>query len=685
MVTLKQKNSCLRLRCLLGLVFIICFIHQPITIAQNQPEPTVEDYYKIITVPIPEDLVLEVSGMDLSPNGDLVVTTRFGEVWLIENPYMDQGSAAPNYKRIASGLHTPMGLTSKDGKYYTAQRTELTELSDLTGDGKIDSYQTFCTWDASGNYCEYTHGPILLPDGSFWINMNLADGGMRPRLPFFGEMIHLADWKGWAVLITPEGELKPYAAGLRSPAGMGIGRNGEMYYTENEGGWIGTGFLAVVEKGDFYGSPPSLKSAHLPGSTVDLRPSDIPDQEGLMFNEAADMIPELTMPAVRLPHGVMGVSTSWVLEDTTGGAFGPFEGQLFVSDQGHAKIMRVFLEEVNGRYQGAAFQFREGFQSGIIRSSWGKDGSMFAGMSDRGWRSLGQDPYGLQRLKWTGKVPFEIKEIRAKPDGFTLEFTKQVDSSTLNKIDSYNVHSFDYLFRKEYGSPVVDRKDSQIRAIIPSNDGLSVRIVLDEMRKGYIYQIATPGIESIEGNNVLHPTAFYSLNNIPDGETVDISFYLQEDNDYSQEADDENQAVFVDTDEKHVTEVPESWEGRSDQSVTIGTAPGLQFDRTQFQVRANSRVRIVFNNTDDMPHNLVITMPDKADEVGELALGLGIEAMEMEHVPDSDLVLYYTSVLGPGESQEIFFTAPSEPGEYDFVCTYPGHYMIMRGKMTVTQ
>ena len=67
--------------------------------------------------------------------------------------------------------------------------------------------------------------------------------------------------------------------------------------------------------------------------------------------------------------------------------------------------MRVNLEKVNGEWQGACFPFREGFQSGIIRTVWGLDGSMFVGMTSRGWASTGKDPYGIQRLVWTGKTP----------------------------------------------------------------------------------------------------------------------------------------------------------------------------------------------------------------------------------------------------------------------------------------
>ena len=99
-------------------------------------------------------------------------------------------------------------------------------------------------------------------------------------------------------------------------------------------------------------------------------------------------IPELNLPAVWLPHAVLGISNSEIVKIPEG-LFGPFSGQLLVGDQGQSKIMRVFMEKVNGEYQGAAWDFRSGFQAGVLRLSWAKDGSLFVGETDRGWGSAG--------------------------------------------------------------------------------------------------------------------------------------------------------------------------------------------------------------------------------------------------------------------------------------------------------
>ena len=181
--------------------------------------------------------------------------------------------------------------------------------------------------------------------------------------------------------------------------------------------------------------------------------------------EVAPQVPDLKPPAVWLPHSLMGISTSGILADTTRGAFGPFEGQMFVGDQGQSRVMRVFLEKVNGVYQGAAFPFREGFSSGVLRLVWGKDGSMFVGMTSRGWGSTGRQPYGLQRLEWTGLMPFEVKKVEARPDGFELTFTKPVNPELAADPSLYHVTGFTYQYHSTYGSPIINRETAPVRGV----------------------------------------------------------------------------------------------------------------------------------------------------------------------------------------------------------------------------
>lgn len=110
----------------------------------------------------------------------------------------------------------------------------------------------------------------------------------------------------------------------------------------------------------------------------------------------------------------------------------------------------------------------------------------------------------------------------------------------------------------------------------------------------------------------------------------------------------------------------------------------LHFAQIEFAVKAGQPVRLVFENkatAEGLSHNVVI-LADKAsiDRVGLAAA----QAAENDYIPEDNDVLFYTPLAAPGETVEVTFTAPSEPGEYPYLCTFPGHYVTMRGVMKVT-
>jgi cytochrome c551/c552 len=477
----------------------------------QKPAPkTEQDFYEIKTLPIPQDLYLEVGGLATMPDGRLAVSTRRGEIWIVENPYQ-KDSHQTNFKRFASGLHEILGLAYKDGVFYCSQRGELTKISDTNRDGVADLYEPIYQFELSGNYHEYTYGPVFDKNGDMLVTLNLAWIG-------FGEG-KFAKWRGWLVKIKPDGTLEPQSAGLRSPAGYSINDEGDIFYGENQGDWVGSGRITHLAKGDFAGNPGGIKWAKEPNSPFKLTLEEIPDNSQPMF-EAAKKVKNLKLPAVWFPHAIMGISTSDIIQDTTKGKFSPFPGQYFVADQGQSKVMRVFMEKVNGVYQGFCINYREGFQSGILRERFGLDGSMFVGMTSRGWGSTGKDNFGLQRLVWNGLTPFEINAIHAKSDGFEITFTQAVDVKSVKNAASYALRSYIYQYHHQYGSPIINVKDVKIKGISVSSDKKSVRISLDGIRQFYIHEFILKGILNEEGEPLLHETAYYTLNEIPAGDKL---------------------------------------------------------------------------------------------------------------------------------------------------------------------
>lgn len=486
-------------RALLGAVVLLA------ATATAAAQPTESDYYRIVTVPIPEDVVLEVGGLAVFGEDTVLAATRRGDVYRIEGVYGEQPE--PRYSLFATGLAEPLGLVvHEDGWVYAAQRGELTRMRDTNGDGRTDTFETVNDeWEISGNYHEYNFGPRVDHEGNFWVVTNK---------PFGEEPWGRVDWRGWALKITPDGEMKPMASGLRSPAGVEVAPWGDVFYTDNEGEWANASKLSHIEEGDFHGHPHGLPTFENHAERIPFEgPGNVPSGEFMI--DLTERIPSFKMPAVWLPRDRLGRSPAGMVWDTTGGGFGPFEGQLFIGDQYEAAVYRVFLERIDGHWQGAAFRFREGFQSGIIRVAWGTDDSMLVGMSARGWGALGGSPYGLQRLVWTGETPFEIHEMRATPDGFELTFTQEVDRETAAEASSYEMESYTYRLRSDYGGPDDDRQAIAIEGVSVAEDGRSVRVVVAELKRGYVHELRLPGVRSAEGLPLLHETGWYTLVNVP--------------------------------------------------------------------------------------------------------------------------------------------------------------------------
>jgi hypothetical protein len=497
----------------------------------SEPIATESDFYRIVTIatskaptdsrakiwkPPPQELALEVSGLAVLDDDRLAVSIRKGEVWFLDGVYDDPPNKV-TYHRFASALHEPLGLLKKGDSFYTVQRSELTQLRDSDGDHIADEYLTVAKgWGTTGNYHEYAYGPKLDRDGNFWLTLNIGmgiKGAQRERLvtdPILG--FSQARWRGWGMKVTPAGQLVPVCAGMRSPCGLGANRDGDMFYTDQQGNWVATNSLHHMREGAFFHHPEALASMTQPGSPI-TGIKEVPN--GLPFPEALKKLPQLKPPAVWFPYKKVGQSATDIMLDNSGGKFGPFDGQLFIGEFTLSSINRVFLEKVGGEYQGACFPFREGFGSGSLSVEFAPDGSLFVGGTNRGWGSRGNKPFALDRVRWSGKVPFEIHEMRAKPDGFELTFTEPVDAKSAGNPESYSLGTYAYIYQAAYGSPEVDHTTATIDRVEVAADSKSVRLFVTGLQPGHVHELHATGVRSSKGQPLLHREAYYTLNFIP--------------------------------------------------------------------------------------------------------------------------------------------------------------------------
>jgi hypothetical protein len=467
--------------------------------------PTEADYYKIVPIPIPEEMVVEATGLELLPDGKLAVGTRRGDIFMVDGAMQDD-PAKVKFTKWASGMQEVLGMAYKDGWLYAIQRAEISRLKDKQGLGVCDTYETFCDdFGNSGDYHEYNFMTKFDKDGNLYAVLCLT-----------GSFTSQAPYRGWCIKVTSEGKMVPICAGIRSPGGIGYNAKGELFYTDNQGTWNGASNIKYITPGSFQGNTEGLRWYELPlvKETLGKAPETVKSESRSHIEMVR--VPQYTPPPVFLTHGKIGNSTSGIVADTSGGKFGPFAGQEFACDQSASNVARLLMEKINGRYQGAVIMFREGFGSGNVPIMQAPNGEFIVGGTNRGWGSRGVKPGAVERLVWTGKTPFEVLEMHVKPDGFELTFTEPVDRATAENVKSYDVSTFTYIFHSGYGSPEVDPTTPTISKITVSDDNRKVRLVIDKLVVGSLHDLKMPGLRcEKEKLPLLHAEAWYTLWEIP--------------------------------------------------------------------------------------------------------------------------------------------------------------------------
>ncbi|MEP6736297.1 MAG: PVC-type heme-binding CxxCH protein [Chryseolinea sp.] len=129
----------------------------------------------------------------------------------------------------------------------------------------------------------------------------------------------------------------------------------------------------------------------------------------------------------------------------------------------------------------------------------------------------------------------------------------------------------------------------------------------------------------------------------------------------------------------------------SDENATIikisVVKNAMKFDKKMFEVEAGTSIQVVFENPDFMQHNLVIAIPGSLQVVGKAAdkLAADPKGADQGYLPKIPEVLFATKLVNPQQTVKLNFMAPDKPGDYPFVCTFPGHWSAMNGVMKVVK
>ncbi len=428
----------------------------------------------------PEGFEPKVGDMAFRDDGIMVLAS-----WDLDGAvYLVDPSAPPEtrVRRIAEGLHEPLGLTLVDDRIFVLQKQELTELIDLDGDGVIDRYEAVSfDWQANPNFHSFAFG-LLHRDNAFYFLLSicvLPGGASCPeQFPSQGKLLR----------VGMDGSAQVYSSGYRTPNGIAFARDGGMYVTDNQGDYLPSSKLVRVREGDFYGS------------------RAVPDEDLMSVAEEP--------PAVWLPQDEVGNSPTEPLELVEG----PYAGQLIFGDVYNGGIKRVYLEEIEGREQGAVFHFSAGFSGSVNRLARGPDGSIYVGHTGNppNWGEYGKSWFGLERLTWAGNEAFEILAMRVLEDGFELELTRPLAADIAPSPADLRVKQWFYRPDEQYGGPKYNEMTLSVADLALSEDRRTLRARIPGLREGHVVYLRLDERLRAEGDAALWTAeAWYTLNNIP--------------------------------------------------------------------------------------------------------------------------------------------------------------------------
>jgi hypothetical protein len=436
----------------------------------------------------------QVSAMDWFPDGRLAIATWggqekiLGEVYILSGVTGNTSPSQVTYKRVATGLREPMGLKIVDGKIYVSQKHELTELNDTNGDGVMDQFRRVATWPFDGNFHEFAFG-LLYKDGFFYLNLsvsiNLGGATTEPQgSPNRGTTLKIN---------RTTGAVQYIAGGLRTPDGIAWGPDGDIFVTDNQGGWLPASKLVQVKQDRFFGHYTN------PDGPFDSQP--------------------VTEPVLWLPQNEIANSPSTPLLLNSG----PYAGQMLFGDVTYGGLQRGFLEKVNGQYQGAVFRLTQGLEMGVVRLSQGPDGALYVGGLGAGgnWGQEGKLTYGLQKLIPNSTSVFDIKAMRAVAGGFEFEYTQPVSAATAASLaSSYRAKQWRYVPTPAYGGPKVDEEAVPVTSATLSADRLKVTVKFSGLKPGRVVHVRSPRpFTSTSGASLWSTEAWYTLNSLTDGTT----------------------------------------------------------------------------------------------------------------------------------------------------------------------
>jgi putative heme-binding domain-containing protein len=590
-------------------------------------------------------------------DGSAIVATVQGDVWKVDGiSYVasqdgasqvagDSTNQTATWHRIASGLHQPLGVAVRDDQVFVLGRNQITRLHDLNGDGTTDWYECFSNvFTTSPGGHDYICGLHVDKQGNFYT----ASGNE-------GVLQISADGKTSKVIAT----------GLRNPDGLGLLPNGTVTVPASEGDWTPTSMIFQIE-------PREIDSSG--NATYESNPSAFCGYRGPKEGQ------QITLPLLYLPRGVDNSSGGQVWVDEP--RMGPLHGNIVHTSYGTGRAMVILRDQVGEQWQGAAVVLPGEFRAGSHRARLNpQDGLLYiTGMS--GWGTYTPDPGCFQRLRYTGDPVQMPTGFHIHSNGVSIKFRYPIDQATAEQSKKHFAQCWNYRYSPGYGSkefsvlhqPMIGHDNLTIASSSVIDDGLTLFLELPDL------QLCSQLHLRVQVGENEWQELFATVHAM-DNDRTDIANVKSTANKIAMAHPMKRDLEWL------KRSIPNPWRNRIDKNrnIRIESRDNLQYSTKTLECAAGEVIKLTFANPDVVPHNWALLKPGSLERIGEMANQLvnDPDAYLKHYVPESSDVLCFTDIVDPKDECSIYFVAPKMPGRYPYLCTFPGHWMVMNGELIV--
>ena len=601
--------------------------------------------YAIDTITIPYRQLnpfrtpMRIGGFDFLPDGRAAVCTLMGDVWLVDG--IDDSLQKLTWKHIAAGLHQPLGLVVQDGKILVLGRDQITRLHDTNADDEIDFYE-----------CVTNDFPT---NGGNDFALTLHQDRNR-NLYWFTRSAQFGMTK-----FQPKGKPESIATGLRGTNGTGVSNDGRIVLaTAQEGSWTPASAIFEVGNGSYHGFQGPRKEF---------------DPYGYQ------------MPLCFIPRGIDNScgDIAFVPNDKR---WGPLAGKIIGTSFGYCQHYMILRETIGSHVQGGVVPLPGEFLSGAHRSRFNPNDGQFYVAGTDGWQSYAKENGSLQRVRYVGGNLFLPIAVETYENGLKVQFNSRIDPKSV-RLENVFCQQWNLLYSSAYGSAEYSVKSPGRRGHDPVmvksehllDDGKSVFVEIPHLHP--VMQFHLHMQLRTENGTAFSPDLYYSIFHLrPPFDSFEGYTHIERKKRYP---------TFPIA-KKYPRDARLVAQDRLGQvlagvvPVDINAIAGLQYEPRRLRVPPGRRIALTVHNTDpSMSHNFVLVQHDRLEPISNQSMMLAADpsSIAKHYVPDDPGVICMSPILAPGNQYTIYFDSPRKKGAYPFLCTFPGHWKVMRGVLYV--